>query len=130
MRVRSMVVAALLCLLTFLAPAAQASVRAAAPLCTDISFTGESGQINIRTSPTRFVAWNIRMFEPALNEGPWRVNVYAGPKRVDSKTQTYQPHGSINPVDLPPNAFVRIEAWHTDLKGTEHIFVPNGCTVP
>ena len=100
------------------------------PACTDISFEGRSGQINIRTSPNRYVAWNIAMHSPLLNDGPWTVTVYVNNRVEDRKTQTYQPHGSIHPTHLPEGSFVSIEAFHTDFTGSEHVFVPNQCIVP
>ena len=65
-----------------------------------------------------------------MNDGPWLVDVFVNNRRVDHKEQTYNPHGSINPKQLPPNSFVSIEAYHTDVNGTEHTFVPNQCIVP
>ncbi len=53
------------------------------PVCSDISFRGDTGQINIRTSPTRFVAWNIAMYNYVLNEGPWLVDAFVNNRRVD-----------------------------------------------
>ncbi|WP_433802533.1 hypothetical protein [Actinomycetospora sp. CA-084318] len=106
------------------------TARGVLPQCTDISFKGGTGQINIRTSATRYVAWNIAMYSSALNDGPWVVDVWVNNRRVDHKEQGYQPHGSISPRDLPANSFVSIEAWHTDRSGEEHYFVPNQCHVP
>ena len=70
------------------------------------------------------------MYDSWRNDGPWVVDVYVNNRKVDHKEQEYQPHGSISPVDLPPHSFVSIEAWHRDLLGTEHYFVPNQCFVP
>ncbi|MCD2197915.1 hypothetical protein LQ327_31550 [Actinomycetospora endophytica] len=112
------------------AAATENAPRSVIPQCTDISFRGNTGQINIRTSPNRFVAWNIAMYESWRNDGPWKADVYVNNRKVDHKDQDYQPHGSVNPADLPPGSFVSIEAWHTDRFGAEHYFVPNQCFVP
>lgn len=104
--------------------------RALIPRCTDISFKGDAGQINIRSSPTRAIAWNVATYDSRRNDGPWIADVYVNNRRVDHKEQAYQPHGSINPVDLPPSSFVSIEAWHTDLLGTGYHFVPHQCHLP
>lgn len=135
MHLKLTVVPLLAALAVFLAPGSASATEPAVangvvPQCTDISFVGNSGQINIRTSPNRFVAWNIAMYDGWLNDGPWIANVYVNNRKVDGKTQDYQPHGSINPRDLPPSSFVSIEAWHTDRFGGEHYFVPNQCYVP
>lgn len=135
MHIRLVVFAVLAALALFVVPGSAAASTPRLPLgvvpqCTDISFTGGSGQINIRTSPSRYVAWNIAMHSAALNDGPWVVDVWVNNRRVDHKEQSYQPHGSISPRDLPASSFVSIEAWHTDLSGEEHYFVPNQCYVP
>ena len=134
MRVRLIFVllSALATSLLALAPGALASPAAADPVprCTDISFKGNTGQINLRTSPNRTVAWNIAMDDDSRNDGPWTVDVYVNNRRVDHKEQSYQPHGSISPKQLPPSSFINIEAFHVDLYGTEHTFVPNQCYLP
>ncbi|GAA4832873.1 hypothetical protein GCM10023201_21110 [Actinomycetospora corticicola] len=135
MRLRLAVVALFTVLIAILgggvASAFPTDIRASVvPQCTDISFKGNTGQINIRTSSNRFVAWNIAMFDSWANDGPWTVHVYVNNRKVDAKKQDYQPHGSINPRDLPASSFVSIEAWHTDRFGGEHYFVPNQCYVP
>ncbi|WP_018332849.1 hypothetical protein [Actinomycetospora chiangmaiensis] len=112
------------------AGSASASPTSVVPMCDDISFKGNTGQINVRTSPNRYVAWNIAMYDSWSNDGPWKVHVYVNNRKVDDKTQDYQPHGSISPRDLPSSSFVSIEAWHTDRFGGEHYFVPNQCYVP
>ena len=84
----------------------------------------------MQTSPSGTVAWAITMYDPALNPGPWVVDVFIDTRRVDHKEQNYNPHGSVSPRDARSGSTFRIEAVHTDPRGTVHRSVPNACIVP
>lgn len=84
----------------------------------------------MQTSPNGTVAWGISMYDPALNPGPWVVDVFVNARRVDHKEQDYNPHGSVSPLDAPPGSMFRVEAVHTDPGGTVHHNVSDSCVVP
>lgn len=99
------------------------------PTCEDVAFPGNTGTAFARQSPQRTIAWGIYMHDPALDGGPWTVDVYVGNKRVDHKQQNYAPHGSVAPAQAVAGQTFRLEATHVDPKGTTHYIVPNGCTI-
>lgn len=118
----------------FAAPAAGAeplpSAARAEPLpsCLDHQWVGNAGVINVRTSPSRTIAWNVQDYED--NGGVWHAVVYVDDKKVDEKTQDYNPHGSVNPMHSRPGSVFRLDITHTDSQGRTSQSVPNACIVP
>jgi hypothetical protein len=104
---------------------------AAIPSCANITYPGTAGAIHVQTSSSGYVAWGIYMYNPALDEGPWNVDVYVGSRRVDHKSQDYAPHGSVNPKDARKGAIFHITATHLAVaNGKEYGSVPNECVIP
>jgi hypothetical protein len=65
----------------------------ALPSCLDHQWVGNSGVINVRTSPSRTIAWNV--VDNVDNGGQWTALVYVDDRLVDKKVQNYNPHGSV-----------------------------------
>jgi hypothetical protein len=110
--------------LTLAAPA----VAEAPPSCLDHQWVGDSGVINVRTSPSRTIAWNVQ--DHTDNGGLWVALVYVDKRLVDKKSQNYNPHGSVSPRDSRPGSVFRLDITHTDSQGRTSHSVPNGCIVP
>src|SRR5207249_3790880 len=63
------------------------------PSCVDHQWVGDAGVINVRTSPSRTIAWNVQ--DHTDNSGLWVALVYVDKRLVDKKSQNYNPHGSV-----------------------------------
>lgn len=122
MSVASVVVAA--------GPATAAPIRAAEglPSCLDHQWRGNAGVINVRTSPSRTIAWNVQDYSD--NGGLWVALVFVDDRQVDKKSQNYNPHGSVSPRDSRSGSVFRLDITHTDTQGRTSRSVPNGCIVP
>ena len=55
--------------------------------------------------------------------------MFVGKRRVDHKSQEYEPHGSVNPKDAKPGHTFHISATMTNANGT-FVNVPNECRIP
>jgi hypothetical protein len=104
------------------------AVAEAPPSCLDHQWVGDSGVINVRTSPSRTIAWNVQ--DHTDNSGLWVALVYVDKRLVDKKSQNYNPHGSVSPRDSRPGSVFRLDITHTDSQGRTSHSVPNGCIVP
>jgi hypothetical protein len=104
------------------------AVAQALPSCLDHQWVGNTGVINVRTSPSRTIAWNVRDY--ADNGGLWVALVYVDKRQVDKKSQNYNPHGSVSPRDSRPGSVFRLDITHTDSQGRISRSVPNGRIVP
>jgi hypothetical protein len=62
-----------------------------------------------------FIQWGV---QPKIEYNSITVNVYVNGTRYDSKTQTYDPHGSISPVAFKPGAHIEINGSAVDTQGT------------
>jgi hypothetical protein len=100
----------------------------ALPSCLDHQWVGNSGVINVRTSPSRTIAWNV--VDNVDNGGQWTALVYVDDRLVDKKVQNYNPHGSVSPLDSRSGSVFRLDITHVDTKGKSSHSVPNGCIVP
>ncbi len=69
------------------------------------------------------------MYSPANRVGLWHVDVFVGSRRVDHKTQPYEPHGTVNPKDAKHGRIFHITAIMKNSNGT-FVNVPNGCVIP
>lgn len=105
-----------------------AGATEALPSCLDHQWTGDTGVINVRTSPSRTIAWNVQDFTD--NGGLWVAVVYVDNRQVDKKTQNYNPHGSVSARDSRSGSIFRLDITHTDTRGRVSHSVPNGCVVP
>lgn len=111
------------------APASASTVASEAlPSCLDHRWTGNTGVINVRTSPSRTIAWNVQDYTD--NGGLWVALIYVDNRQVDKKSQNYNPHGSVSPRDSRPGSVFRLDITHTDTQGRVSHSVPNGCLVP
>lgn len=111
------------------APASAATgASEALPSCLDHRWTGNTGVINVRTSPSRTIAWNVLDFTD--NGGLWHALVFVDGRKVDEKTQNYNPHGSVNPRFSRSGSVFKLDITHTDTQGRVSHSVPNGCIVP
>jgi hypothetical protein len=110
--------------LTIATPAAAESL----PSCLDHQWVGDAGVINVRTSPSRTVAWNVQ--DHTDNGGLWIALVYVDKTQVDKKSQNYNPHGSVSPRDTRSGSVFRLDITHTDSQGRTSRSVPNGCIIP
>jgi hypothetical protein len=117
-------VSAAVTVLTFATPAVAEDL----PSCVDHQWVGDAGVINVRTSPSRTIAWNVQ--DHMDNSGLWVALVYIDKRLVDKKSQNYNPHGSVSPRDSRPGAVFRLDITHTDSKGRTSQSVPNGCVIP
>ena len=116
-------------LLVFAAPASAATKSAhGLPSCLAHQWTGNTGVINVQTSPSRTIAWNVVDYTD--NGGLWVALVFVDDRQVDKKTQNYNPHGSVSPLDSSPGSVFRLDITHTDTQGGTSHSVPNGCIVP
>lgn len=98
------------------------------PSCLDHQWAGNAGVINVRTSPSRTIAWNVQDYTD--NGGLWVALVYVDKRLVDKKSQNYNPHGSVSPEDTRPGSVFRLDITHTDSQGRTSHSVPNGCIIP
>jgi hypothetical protein len=110
-------------------PAALRATAASIPSCRHHVFRGNAGYIAVQTSPKGYVAWGIYMYKPANRWGHWEVDVFVGNRRVDHKSQNYEPHGSVSPKDAKPGRTFHIRAVMTNADGT-FVNVPNACRIP
>ena len=121
--------AALATMVVVAGPASAETARAEAlPSCLDHQWADDAGVINVRTSPSRTIAWNVQDY--ADNGGLWVAIVYVDDRQVDKKSQNYNPHGSVNPRDSRSRSVFRLDITHTDTQGRTSHSVPNGCIVP
>lgn len=97
--------------------------------CRHHTFVGNAGYIAVQTSKRGYVAWGIYMYAPQNKWGHWEVNVYVGSRRVDHKSQNYEPHGSVSPRDAKKGRTFHITATMTNENGT-FVNVPNACIIP
>ena len=56
-------------------------------------------------------------FYPNVAVSTYKVDIYMGSRRVDSKTQSYPPHGSVSSVDVRAGATFAIRGNATNPKG-------------
>jgi hypothetical protein len=98
------------------------------PSCLDHQWVGDTGVINVRTSPNRTIAWNVQDHHD--NAGLWVALVYVNKRLVDKKVQNYNPHGSVSQLDSRPGSVFQLDITHTDTQGRTSHSVPNGCIVP
>jgi hypothetical protein len=105
-----------------------AAAAEALPSCLDHQWVGDAGVINVRTSPSGTIAWNVQ--DHTDNGGLWIALVYVDKRLVDKKSQNYNPHGSVNTRDTQPGSVFRLDITHTDSQGRISRSVPNGCIVP
>ncbi|MGQ0573397.1 MAG: hypothetical protein ACT4RN_04230 [Pseudonocardia sp.] len=123
-----LVAAAGMTLLTAAPAAAEPVAAESLPSCLDHQWAGNAGVINVRTSPSRTIAWNVQDYTD--NSGFWQAIVYVDDKKVDEKRQNYNPHGSVSPRHSRSGSIFRLDITHTDTQGRTSHNVPNGCVVP
>lgn len=116
-------------MLVVVAPASAATgTTEGLPSCLDHQWSGDAGVINVRTSPSRTIAWNVQDYTD--NGGLWHALVLVDDKKVDEKTQHYNPHGSVNPRFTHQGSIFTLDITHTDTQGRVSHSVPDGCVVP
>jgi hypothetical protein len=82
------------------------------------SYTVDSvyGRLTVQQrGPGQSIQWGI---QPKVSYNQITVSVFVGSRRVDGKTQTYDPHGSISTRDFRSGDLVTIEGTAKDDRGT------------
>ena len=96
--------------------AAQVDVGSASTSCSPSFEPGNRyGRLAVQQRrPGASIQWG---FYPAVAVSTYRVDVYMGSRRVDSKTQAYPPHGSVNRADVREGSTFRLSGTATNPKG-------------
>lgn len=108
---------------------ASGTASAAGKCQTTNTWAGNAGVIGAQFGPSGHVQWYVRDF--ADNGGRWLADVYVGKRRVDHKDQSYQPHGSISPIDLRSGFLLQFVIQHVNTRGEVSFSAPNAsCVIP
>ncbi|HEX8497263.1 MAG TPA: hypothetical protein VF661_08725 [Actinomycetales bacterium] len=79
-----------------------------------------SGRLSVQQrSPGQSLQWG---FYPNVPVSSFVVDVYMGSRRVDHKSQSYPPHGSVNKVDVKAGSTFRLTGEATNPKGDVLVF--------
>jgi len=105
------------------------ATTASTPSCRSITYPGSAGKISVQTSSNGYVTWGIYMNDTWNRWGSWTVDVFVGKRRVDHKSQDYEPHGTVNPKDAKSGSTFHITATMSNLFGT-FSNMPNECIIP